>query len=470
MLQERCRGVACIALLAAVLWGLAGDVGARGSAATERVALEALYYATGGAGWTNNASWLSDTAPVHEWHGVVTDASGRVTELRLGNNGLTGPLPAALGNLRSLRDLGLSNNRLTGPIPITFSTLASIEELDLGGNALSGSVPAVLEKLHSLRRLYLWSNRLLTGPLPRGLTHLPLDVLDMSETDACVPEDPGFQNWVDSIADFMGRFCDEAEVPFTDPKPAPGSGPVREVHLTELRVYVDSLRLRCELELFPWTDAVIVRSVTPVRAVHVNELRHGLTEAFEACDATPPSWSDPAPARGAPIRAAHFAELRDAVVAGPRSSAGSFDLSTVEWLHHDVSDWPETSSITEIAIHDVPRGRICIEHTKRRDWPGVSFVFGGERVELAGNPWVFAQVDGQWYAATYEWLRPGQRCKLNTSMPPSLELGDHIKKPPLSRWVPQSGETVGFMVSTPARTGPRGPLRERSNIEFAIWP
>ena len=24
------------------------------------------------------------------------------------------------------------------------------------------------------------------------------------------------------------------------------------------------------------------------------------------------------------------------------------------------------------------------------------------------NPWVIAQVNGKWYAGTYEWLRPGQ--------------------------------------------------------------
>ena len=145
---------------------------------------------------------------------------------------------------------------------------------------------------------------------------------------------------------------------------------------------------------------------------------------------------------------------------------GAFDLSTVEWLHHDVSDWPETSTITGVEIDDDASGRICIEHTKRDDWPGVRGVVS---VVVAGNPWVFAQVDGQWYAATYEWLRPGQRCKLEGKTP-SRELGPHIKRAPLDRWVPQSGERVGFMVSTPARTGPRGPLRERSNIEFVVWP
>ena len=83
-----------------------------------------------------------------------------------------------------------------------------------------------------------------------------------------------------------------------------------------------------------------------------------------------------------------------------------------------------------------------------------------------GNPWVFAQIDGRWYAATYEWLRPGQECKGISAR----TIGAHIKVPPLSRWTPQSGETIGLMVSTPARFGPQGPRHERSNVVRVRWP
>ena len=89
---------------------------------------------------------------------------------------------------------------------------------------------------------------------------------------------------------------------------------------------------------------------------------------------------------------------------------------------------------------------------------------GGTTVE--GNPWVFAKVDGRWYAATYEWLRPGQECKGISAS----NIGAHIKVSPLSRWTPQSGETIGLMVSTPARFGPQGPRHERSNVVRVRWP
>ena len=352
-------------------------------------ALEALYHAAGGSNWTNSSNWLDDAAPLGEWHGVSTAGQGRVTTLDLRENGLTGtvpdalgdlaslttldlrengltgtvpaaladlasleelllsknalsgPIPTALGNLASLRrlvlarnflagpiphglgrlsrleELGLNDNELSGPIPIALGALVRLEELDLGGNALSGSIPGELESLQRLESLYVWGNPL-TGPLPRRLTRLgSLAALEMHDTQLCVPNDAEFRDWVGSIADFTGRFCDAAGTPFTGPTPMSGAGPVQAVHLTELREYADSLRLRCGLELFRWTDAVIVRGVTPVRAVHVNDLRHALTEAFEVCEATPRPWSDPAPAPGAPVRAGHFAELREAVVAGP---------------------------------------------------------------------------------------------------------------------------------------------------------
>ena len=45
---------------------------------TERDALEALYDATGGADWNNNANWLGGT-PVSQWNGVTVDAIGQVS-------------------------------------------------------------------------------------------------------------------------------------------------------------------------------------------------------------------------------------------------------------------------------------------------------------------------------------------------------------------------------------------------------
>jgi hypothetical protein len=45
-----------------------------------------------------------------------------------------------------------------------------------------------------------------------------------------------------------------------------------------------------------------------------------------------------------------------------------------------------------------------------------------------------------------------------------------VKKSPLEKWRPKSGETVGFMVSTPARSSARSWKQERSNVILVTWP
>ena len=103
---------------------------------TDREALVALYNATGGAGWTNRANWLSG-APIGDWYGVTTDAAGRVTSLNLGNNNLTGSLPSGIGNLTALRFLYLyGNSGLTGPVPAEMANLTGLESFYSFGTGL----------------------------------------------------------------------------------------------------------------------------------------------------------------------------------------------------------------------------------------------------------------------------------------------------------------------------------------------
>ena len=136
----------------------------RGNASSDRVALVALYNATDGANWVNSHNWLSD-APISEWYGVETDADGRVIRLRLGNNQLTGALPAQLGELTSLGVLQLHSNSLTGPIPAELGNLTSLTVLHLGGSQLSGPIPPEIGNLTGLLVLDI-SNNQLRGPIP----------------------------------------------------------------------------------------------------------------------------------------------------------------------------------------------------------------------------------------------------------------------------------------------------------------
>ena len=137
---------------------------------SDREALVALYNATGGANWENNNNWLSE-APIGRWHGVTTDRSGRVTELHLDQNELSGEIPVVLGCLSSLRELILSRNELRGTIPAELGSLSRLKRLWLGGNELSGKIPAELGSLSDLVGLGLSDNQL-SGEIPGQLGSL----------------------------------------------------------------------------------------------------------------------------------------------------------------------------------------------------------------------------------------------------------------------------------------------------------
>ena len=139
----------------------------------EREVLAALYEATDGPNWAVSENWLTD-APLAEWHGVETDASGRIVSLDLENNGLTGPIPPELGGLTSLERLILYSNPLFGPIPAEMANLANLQLLVLGGiggNNLTGPIPPELGGLANLKQLIV-AHSGLSGPIPRELGEL----------------------------------------------------------------------------------------------------------------------------------------------------------------------------------------------------------------------------------------------------------------------------------------------------------
>ena len=142
-------------------------------------ALLAIYNATVGEEWDKDSKWLTNT-PLGKWYGVTVDSNGRVTELRLGDNGLDGVIPPEVGNLEELEHLDLGTNHgLIGGIPPELGKLARLKHLDLGYIGLYGRIPPELSDLASLEHLNLSGNNLSEGIPPElgnlsGLRHLDL--------------------------------------------------------------------------------------------------------------------------------------------------------------------------------------------------------------------------------------------------------------------------------------------------------
>ena len=149
--------------------------------ATDRAALEAFYDATGGDGWHVRGAWKTD-APLGQWHGITTDASGRVTELWMTDHHetMSGALPAELGNLANLKTLYIVSTPLSGAIPAELGNLSNLQSISLQRNQLTGPIPATLGKLTNLKSLILRHNQL-TGAIPAALGDLTnLEWLDLS--------------------------------------------------------------------------------------------------------------------------------------------------------------------------------------------------------------------------------------------------------------------------------------------------
>ena len=203
----------------------------------DRAALIALYNATGGPGWTDNTKWLSEEE-ISTWYGVVTDGAGRVTDLRLQYNGLTGLMPPELASLEFVTHLWLNDNDLTGWIPTELGGLANLGHLSLDRNRrLAGPVPASFGNLSSL-----WTLRLdetgLSGALPQNLTNLRnLSYLSMYDSSLCAPDNDEFRMWVQSLGFFNGQFCGQ---------PVPALPLAASLLLGVLVVFAGVLRLAFE--------------------------------------------------------------------------------------------------------------------------------------------------------------------------------------------------------------------------------
>ena len=146
---------------------------------------------------------------------------------------------------------------------------------------------------------------------------------------------------------------------------------------------------------------------------------------------------------------------------GPAATATSVSASSagVTWLNSDVSGWAQTATLSGVRISG---DSITLNYDKTRVWPSGTPL--SSDTPLNANAWIFVNQGGKWYAATWEWMRPGQITKSKSAVN-----GGHINQAPLQNFSPKSGEVYGFMVSGLARSSVRN-VKERSNVVMVRWP
>ena len=120
--------------------------------AADYEALKVLYQATNGGAWTNKTWRIGSNAVTSTgWPGVTFDEEGHVLAIDLQINNLTGTLPTAGMEMKSLRTLNLSGNSLSGDVAAFCKLLPALETLNLGNNLfteLTDVLPAHITSLN----------------------------------------------------------------------------------------------------------------------------------------------------------------------------------------------------------------------------------------------------------------------------------------------------------------------------------
>ncbi|MXX57267.1 MAG: hypothetical protein F4Z44_16045, partial [Gemmatimonadetes bacterium] len=136
----------------------------------ERRVLQAIYEATGGALWKDNANWLTD-APLADWYGVHLNDNGYLQHLLLTDNGLIGTIPPEIASLAHLESLHLGLNSLAGPLPPEIRHLKLLKSLELTYNAHTGPIPPEIGELTALEWIGAFGNRF-SGEIPPEIGNL----------------------------------------------------------------------------------------------------------------------------------------------------------------------------------------------------------------------------------------------------------------------------------------------------------
>jgi len=117
-------------------------------------------------------------------HGTLPNSIGSCVTLyyvELASNHFTGTIPSSLGQLLNLQVVDVGFNRLTGTIPVSLNLLPLLDALLLDSNLLTSPLPIVLDGWRSMITLNI-SYNMLSGTMPWAISQLPnINALSVSD-------------------------------------------------------------------------------------------------------------------------------------------------------------------------------------------------------------------------------------------------------------------------------------------------
>ena len=153
-------------------------------------------------------------------------------------------------------------------------------------------------------------------------------------------------------------------------------------------------------------------------------------------------------------------------VAGCEPSDRSDFPDGAQWVDgRNIEHWPVTIRLKSATVESLlsHRHRVTVAYDRLQDIPAWNVPGDPNNVHnVNGSLWLLRAFEGQWYVGTIEYLRVGETTKIFDSSP-------------AYRFMPQSGDRVGFMVSTTARQE-NGTIadgvtyQERSHVVWIQWP
>ncbi len=150
------------------------------------------------------------------------------------------------------------------------------------------------------------------------------------------------------------------------------------------------------------------------------------------------------------------------------------DFSNVVWIHDDISQWPQTVTLTASkGFNDtinIPNngttcgpGDVC--------WPNFNPTYvqpGGKHYnEFVGGVWIFVYRDDMWLAGLFDSILRNQQMVWDHNLVP----GSGWPGGQLNTFQPASGERYGWMISTALPVlSTQFTVNERSNVSEFVWP